>query len=173
MFRQPASPWREDGIAKTRPPGRKGTRAGTGDAEGERDHATSTGAVADGWRLGLRRARKLAMAHGKPELSSGQSHAGDRRPRVDRAVRAPASPKSSAIRVIRAATSRKIVSIALSFGHHLSSPHSRMAMAQIDNAAWVAAMDATVSRHWVREGCRKTIGAWDAPDGLTTGSGKI
>jgi hypothetical protein len=88
-----------------------------------------------GWRLGWRRARKLAMAHNEPELSFGRSHAGDRRPRVDRAVRALASPKSSATRVIRAATSRKIVSITDSFGHHLSSPHSRMSAVQIDNAA--------------------------------------
>jgi hypothetical protein len=41
------SPGREDGFLQARPPGKKGTRADTGDAEGEGDHATSTGVVAD------------------------------------------------------------------------------------------------------------------------------
>jgi hypothetical protein len=134
VFRQPMSPWREDGVARTRPPGRKGTRAGTDDAEGEGDHATSTGAVAHGSRLGWRRARKLAMTNRELARTIGQFHADCRRPRLDRVARVPASPRSSAMRVIRAATSRKIVSIVISSRHHLSSTHSRMSVVQIDNA---------------------------------------
>ena len=56
------SPWREDGGLQPRPPGRKGTRAGTGDAEGEGDHATSTGAVAYGVAPGM---------EARPEVSDG------------------------------------------------------------------------------------------------------
>ena len=48
---------------QARPPGKKGTRADTGDAEGKGDHVTSTGVVATGSRLEKRRARKLAMEH--------------------------------------------------------------------------------------------------------------
>jgi hypothetical protein len=126
-----------------------------------------------GSRLGWRRPRKLAMGHCEPALSIGQSHAADRRPRIGRVERAPASPKSSAMRVIRAATSRKIVSIALSFGHHLSSTHSRISIEQIDNAA--SARTATgvhARRRPMRQGCDLTTGAWGASNQLGSGSAK-
>ena len=58
-----------------RPPERKGTRAGTGDAESEGDHATSTGAVADGGRAGMGRARKSAREQVTPEIDVHASSA--------------------------------------------------------------------------------------------------
>jgi hypothetical protein len=108
----------------------EGNRAGTVDAEVKGNRVDSTGAVAHGAAPGIEARPDVSDSSPDSHLTNahdvscesahqiGHGHARDRRARIGRGTRAPASPKSSATRVIRAAMSRKIMSIVLSSRNH-------------------------------------------------------